>query len=321
MRKGMSAEWAMVVVIIAGIVMVIAAIVYTTLYDVGKKEFSKRECQLSLQLTRSVDRTFRYSCINPLPSPIPLKCARRFLDVTKDDVLSEGKSVRYQYNPSCDPDAKLVEAWASQEQQKTDEQQAKKQEWTGGACLAQNVLAKEMASCWSTFFEGEFPVFQQVENDVWEFWKRSKGLRACFVCAEVTLGTGHDLTDFRESYLKRKLFVQQRSYYDYLARNRNAFCPQGMREKSPDGTCWGAMGVGNEIPWYTFWKGLSDKEWPSIDQQNYPDGKTYAVVFMRQGLFEQCESEDDIDEGTIPLMTVQAVPAENIGQYCDVVMV
>ena len=72
MRKGMSAEGAIIVVVIFGLVMVVLAVLYNALFTVGQDEFTKKECQLSLQLTKSVEKYSKIGCITAVENPVPL---------------------------------------------------------------------------------------------------------------------------------------------------------------------------------------------------------------------------------------------------------
>ena len=309
----MSAEGAIVVIVVFGIVLIIAAVLYTTLFDIGNKEFSKAECRTSLLLTANVqqkiDTYVTWWCVTPASNPIPIKCSRRFLTVTPDDVLKDGKSVKFEYNPLC-----------AGEEAKLSAEEGKVQ--VAGACMPEAVLAQEMASCWDTFFQGETPVFQQVEPDLVKWFSENQHERACFVCSEVTLRSGKDIEDL-QTYLKEKKRTnvkrgESKSYYDFLAKNPEAICNSDIRAHSDDDTCWSALGKEIDSGWFHGPFHLAPQNWPGALQGKVPDGKTYAVTFVRYGMEPQCQLDDD--KSDLPTMAVQVLPAEEIGKYCDVVM-
>jgi len=299
MRQGKSLEGTLVLIVVFGIVMVIFAILYRELYDIGDKEFTKKECQSSLLLTRSFDvATPKPICIKPVDNPIPIKCSRRFLTVTEHEVLKDGESIKFNYNPSCDGSPIDTSV------------KGRPPAW-GGACLVENVLAQEMASCWGMFFEGEMPVFQQVDEELFSIFSDTH--RACFVCSEVTVSSKNDVENF-VTYLKTnnalvaENAVSGKTYYEYLARNKKAFCSTNLLGDST--TCWDGMAK-NISYWF-------NSDWPGVEQNTFETGKTYAVTFVRHGM-STCRDEDDPDD--IPSMTVQLLPADSIEKYCGAVLV
>ena len=291
-RRGTSIESAIVTLVVFGAVFIIIALLYKSMLETGKKEFSDKECQASLLVTRIVDKPLSLACVKVADNPIPLKCQRHFLSVdatiVKDTGGTKSDDITFKYDATC------KESTAS--------------------CLAANVLASEMRRCWTLFSEGQMPVFQQVDKT----WEIGNNNRACFVCAEVTVA-GAPITGFTQ-YLKDTpvpksgRVTSDIKYFDFLAGNPKALC--GPTRDKLEGSCWESFKESFDPAWYNTFLRLGAI--PAVDQETLAPG-TYAVVFMREGMESAaCEKEGESDY--TPTLTVQAIPAARIAEYCPVVL-
>lgn len=283
LKRGMTMEGALVTIAIFGIVLILLAIMYKTFYAVGQQEFTEKECQTSLLLTRAADVS--PICKVEASTPVPIKCNRNFATVTEDSVSVNGKEMTSKYDATC------PSGYADQ------------------SCLAERVVAEEMRKCWALFFEGEQPVFQQMEKNELSITPDTN-IRVCYVCAEVNLQS--DVKDLR-GYLKAQSIKGDRTYYDFFT-NRKAHCDPKLRQPS----CWEGIAEHPELQ-HANW--LPDKKWPKLELGTLPKDQTYAVVFMRRGM-GTCE-DSKIKEGEPAALTntVQVIPAEKIAQYCSGVMI
>ncbi len=287
----MSIETALVTLVVFGAVFIVIALLYKSMLATGKNEFSDKECQLSLLLTRAADKPLSLACVKPIDNPIPLKCSRHFLTANArtvtDTAGKEPIDMTYQYDATCSSGT--------------------------ASCLAHNVVASEMRRCWTLFFEGETPVFQQVDTT----WEIGNNDRACFVCAEVTV-EGAPVNGFTQ-YLKDTpvpktgRLTTDVSYFDLLAGNPKALCGPGR--DTLDGSCWESFKEPFDPAWYVPKKLAS---LPAVNQDTLDPG-TYAIVFMREGLESvACENPGTADY--TPTLTVQTIPVARIAEYCPVVL-
>ncbi len=302
MKRG-AVEVVLVTLIVFVGVLILLAIIYREYFVLGKDSFDKQTCQSSIMLTTSVKKgvdAISPWCIQPIKNFVPLACPRKFITVEAGTVvddsdrgfLNKKKKLTRLYDKVC-PSGE-------------------------DGCLAENVFAEEMANCWDIFFRGEVPVFQQLESQLSSWFSKDEGDAGCFVCAEITLNQGEDVNNF-VSYLKEKRY-KDGTYYDFLAKNRKAYCNEHLAEKAD--TCWEAMGQDidyNLFTSYLFWE--TDYNWKGLDQNEIKDGETYAVTFVRLGMDECPESTQKKKSAKRPTQTVQLIPAKQIGEYCDAVIV
>lgn len=279
-RRGISQN-TMVILLVFIAVFLITIVLWREIADAGQQEFTQGQCQASLQLTRATD--LGAWCVKVVPTPVPLHCSRRFMTVEDgavySSILGKREPVTRNYNASCPAPAPVFP----------------------GSCLAHNVVAEEMRECWSTFFNGEMQVFQQVE----EGFIGKADTRACFVCSEITVQT-EDVVALKH-YLEKQHFRsglnEGMSYYEHLAKNRNALCSQ---EVAQGGTCWDA-----------FARGVDGK--PPLDQNTLKAGETYAVTLLRRGMSTCSEDSGDSGEES-PTIVVQVIPTKDIAVHCDTVL-
>jgi hypothetical protein len=296
-RGNFSLEAAIAVIIVFGIVMVISIFVYKKLLDVGREEFTEKECQASLDLTRKFD--LNPVCFVEAPNPVALKCPRSFMTVTDSKVVKNGDDVTEVYDRACPTreGADMFDRQAS----------------TPQACIAENVLAKSMASCWQLFYEGQVPVFQQLEID--EFSLKSDTFeKACYVCAEIDIQTTNGAPNFRR-YLQTQEYKKDLTYFEYITSN-SAYCDPELRKGGL--TCWEAIALNQDDSFWTqFWNKEVHKP---LEDWNLPKGK-YAITFVRRGM-GTCE-KDNVAEGeaTALTFTVHAIPVEKVSQFCDMVVI
>jgi hypothetical protein len=219
MRKGNLVASGILTAIIFLVAAIVILIIYNLLFTFTKSEFSQKECQTSLLLTRNLDARGNLFCVATVDNPIPLKCSRRFLSI-RDDGPSESIGMYHAYDAHCPTGL-------------TD---------TDGNCAAQNAVADEMAYCWQTFYEGEQRVFQQMEINSLKLFSSKDDATACFVCSEVTLKTQVDVTQFTE-YLQRAKMDSGKTYYEYF-NSRKAWCAQEYMEED---ACWTGYGKSKGI--------------------------------------------------------------------------
>lgn len=163
------------------------------------------------------------------------------------------------------------------------------------SCVGHAVIAQEMAACWDLFFNGEKIVFQQMEKKLGDFGPRNS---ACFVCGEITLRT--DVQRFSE-YAKLARY-EDVTYYDHF-NTRKAMCAKGYFDEKQ--ACWDTYAT---------------EQTPPIDQDTFRKDEKYAIVFIRKGM-GSCMDESPEPGDSEVTFTVQAVPADKVSSYCDVVMV
>ena len=334
MKKGVvGLETALVGIVLTASTILVLAVMFKIFFASAEGEFTEKQCQTSLQLTRQLDDTLSISCVQPVPN-LGVKCTREFMTVADERVFHDGDDVTHQYDAACP---------TSQ----------------GDQCLPENVVADEMARCWQLFFNGEMTVFQQVEENSAKILTRKDGARSCFICSEITLSDEgvEDLT----AYLKAKKYTDDKTYYQFIAQNPAAFCDDAMVHEDGLGypTCWEGVADGGE-------QLQNLRRWPSLYQESggpklsedenakltYPAGGTYAVTFIRRGL-GTCEGDgksglDKLfldwteDNNLLTLFppirgiadsvgemaaeeyltnTVQLIPSDRVNAYCDVVIV
>jgi hypothetical protein len=258
MKKGVSLESAMITLAIFVLIAFSMAFLYNRVFAEGKSVYTQKECQASLLLTESVDKAQPF-CIAKISNPIPIKCSREFISIKDQKVFQNARETFY--DNTC-PDGKKD-------------------------CLAQNVIARQMATCWSTFFQGQHVVFQQVEEGYLPLLNDEKAT-ACFVCGEITIDK--DINGFKQ-YLKTAQYKSGLDYFTYLS--NTTYCYDDYKK---DGTCW---------------EGVAKEE--GIDQDHLEAG-TYAVTFTRIGT-STCSNK--VDTTT---MTVQLIPMKDISK-CNAVIV
>lgn len=291
MRRGVVGSEHLLLVIVIGAVTAVALATFTkSYYSSTDDTFTEKQCQASL-LKDSISRSTRLFCFNP-EKEIAIKCERDFLSVSEGDVFRDGRELTREYDRAC-PDG-----------------------YAGDDCLAQNVIAHEMAECWRTMFKGEKALFSAVELNSIKVFSRKDALRACFVCAEVSIDT--EIRDFK-GYLQKKRLDNEDTYFSYIAENPSAICDRDLETLSPGHpgythTCWEGMAYGLEPDW-------SDSSWGTINYESMLPGR-YAISFMRRGLgsCESVDQDDDVGDGYLTY-TVQAFPAEKAGDYCTMVIV
>lgn len=270
MRKGFVADKWVVGLIVTALVAIILGVLLVKFSTSAKSQFTEEQCHTSLLMTRGVDKAYLgAACYFKSENPIPLKCTRTFLSVDEKVTLAQGakeSDVTTKYNSACNE---------------------------ATSCLAENVVAKQMASCWKRFFEGQTPVFQQLDQNTFD--AMGEGKRACFVCAEITLENGAPHFD---AYIHNQAYDSTQSFYQYFT-SKKAYC-----SKSYQGNCY--EGVAN----------ASGR--PPIEHKGLPAG-TYAIVFMREGM-GKCSPDKPIDQTSLT-HTVQAVPAADVPAACDTVIV
>ena len=170
------------------------------------------------------------------------------------------------------------------------------------SCVGHAVIAQEIAACWDLFFTGEQIVFQQMEKKTgdWSLGEWGKET-ACFVCSEVTLRTDEDVQRFSE-YAKLARWDENATYYDHF-NTPKAWCAKAYLDETQ--ACWDSYAAEQE---------------PVIDQDTFKKGEKYAIVFIRRGMDSCNPTEGERTESGVTF-TVQAVPADKVSAYCDLVMV
>lgn len=166
------------------------------------------------------------------------------------------------------------------------------------SCVGHAVIAQEMAACWDLFFTGEQIVFQQVEKKTGDWGPKNS---ACFICGEITLRTDEDVQRFSE-YAKLARFDENATYYDHF-NTPKAWCAKSYLDEKQ--ACWDTYAA---------------KQSPAIDQDTFRKGEKYAIVFIRKGMDSCNPTEGERTESGVTF-TVQAVPADKVSSYCDMVMV
>ncbi len=307
-RRGSFSDAVLALIVFIAVFMIIA-LVMTNILFVSKRSFSDKECQTSLMLTRAIDKPLAAACVKPIENPTPIKCSRRFLTAEADAVRDTGgKDTMFSRG---DRDVTKTYLAMDRTLEAKDPQ-----------AIPKRVLAEEMRHCWSTFFEGELVVFQQVDQS----WDVNNNERACFVCSEVTLTA--PVTEFK-TYLATTAMplsakgkdLEGTTYYDFLAGSPKSYCNQdraGKLAREKDTSCWDTFGQPYDAD-EGFWSiGWLTSPMPAIQQDEFRPG-TYAVVFLREGMETQaCENPGE--EDYTPTLTVQVIPADKIGTYCPVVL-
>ena len=290
------------VLIIAGIVMIISIFVYKKVLDVGREEFTEKECQASLELTRMFELS--PVCFVKSPNPIALHCSRSFITVKNDQVIKNGEELTDSYDATC-PE-KIADTTASKSSQ---------------ACIAENVIAKSMAGCWNTFFEGQVPVFQQFETDEFDILEPDTTTKACYICAEIDIQTSLGAPQYY-NYLKNAEHKKGLTYYEYFT-SETAFCDPDIRKAHP--SCWEGIQLNQDTTfWQDFWAGVGKGEpaaGPQIADLRLKQGK-YAVAFVRRGM-GTCEDKKTAkgDPDAALTLTVQLIPVEKVSAFCNMVVV
>ncbi|MBR9700260.1 hypothetical protein GOV11_00135 [Candidatus Woesearchaeota archaeon] len=328
MKKGtVGLEAALVAIVLMGVAVIFLALTYKSLFTLAEDEFSEKECQTSLMLTKNLKDLTTISCIQPAPN-LALKCSRKFVTVEEDEAFRERKSITNKYDKEC------PEGYSKKDNE----------------CLAESVMAEELAKCWMIFFEGEISVFQQLEKNALNVFAHKNSARVCFICSEVTL-KDDSIDDFQD-YLERKQFNTELTYFDFIAKNQDAYCDEDLvsNQKIDGDSCWEGIASGYEPKWID----RALKKRLEIETGELKEGK-YAITFIRRGM-STCDNIDnfvgtkasEIDEWLMNVarsgvaygsmkaangeldpeifdfyltQTVHAINADEINQYCDTVIV
>jgi hypothetical protein len=263
-RKALVMNTWLLLLIATALTVVVIALLIPKFQAATRTQYTDVQCRSSLLLTRGVDKAYAGpACHFKVESPIALKCERTFFTV----------------------DEKATQHYLNKDDIDVTKQYDEKN-------LAESVVAEQMALCWKMFFEGQSPVFQQLDETNFDFLGKNK--RACFVCSEIELKKG--APDFGV-YIRANAVDETQNYYQYFTSNK-AFC-----DKSLQPNCW---------------EGIAKQRTQPIEQASLSRG-SYAVVFMRQGM-GACTAKDKGDASKLT-HTVQVVPAEDVAMQCDAVIV
>jgi hypothetical protein len=264
-RKGIS-EQTVVILAVFIVAMLVILFLFGYLRESTKAGFTKAECRASLLLTRAIDSA-QPICIVQVPNPTPLHCDRNVIGITNKEVLLNGDDVKQLYKLRCGTDA---------------------------SCVPKSVVADQLATCWDQFFQGQQPVFQQMEEDSYKIFTYKDKKTACFICSEITIKTDADIEQFN-AFLKTK--YKNSTYYDYL--NTKGYCKAEYRTQ---GACFEGYAKAHGLNWDRLEK-----------------GKTYAVTYVREGL-ATCAANQAPSENPDLTMTVQLIPIEKVPEKCAVVL-
>jgi hypothetical protein len=323
-KKGMDLTSALIIIVIFGAVFIVIAILYKEFLSVGESQFTQSQCQTSLLLTQGVGQ-LRPFCFQDSPQPISLKCSRNFITVSSTNVIKNGMDVTKLYDASCTaPGAQPLPAVQAKGVTTADEATAraekaakslqKPQPSATNVCLPKNVVAEEMSACWNTFFKGEQVVLQMTDVAGWKLWSAKDYKYACFICGEITIKADKGL-DGVVDYMKAKERSNGQSYYQFIANDSQAWCDPNFADKGKL-TCWDGIRTGYDT---SVWGYASNH--PAISMDPLKKDTKYAVVFIRRGLGSCTDKETDTSASHQHLTnTVQLIPADQIGQVCDVVV-
>lgn len=238
-KRAMTAETAVpLIILLVAILILIPAVIFMS------KQISSKEARLACQASVEVQAMTRIGAID---SPFDIKCHTFGVEFFKDHVEIDGEKVPVSV------EGKEVKQF----EQLTDD-------------IVNQVLANELAWCWSQFHAGQMNIFN-VEFMDFRNWKK-----ICFICDEVRFNSNVQAAKFSGfyEYLNTRENINfGGTYYKYIAESPR-LCDN---DYEGNGNCWEGY-LDAKLT------GKADPHKPMVRDIQFHKGTTYSIFFVREGI-------------------------------------